>query len=98
MDALASSVRTQTISKRHTQHLWLPECRARMNESKIENLTELINATRNYVASDTNVPLIIDFLNNIALDQNTEKNENNLNSVQLMTLHASKGLEFNYVF
>ena len=42
---------------------------------------------------------IVDFLNTAALstDQDEEKPEKK-NSVKLMTIHAAKGLEFNYVF
>ena len=45
---------------------------------------------------------LIDFLENDALEQykyhNFKNKENNLNSVQILTVHKSKGLEYNTVF
>lgn len=70
-------------------------------KSKVENIQELLNAVAQFTEKDdeNKAVTIVDFLNNAALstDQDEEKPENS-NSVKLMTIHAAKGLEFNYVF
>ncbi|VFP80134.1 DNA helicase II [Candidatus Erwinia haradaeae] len=68
---------------------------------RIENLEELINTTRQYYShhsKDTDLVSLKSFLSQSALDINTEENVQNQNAVQLMTIHASKGLEFSQVF
>ena len=65
------------------------------NSSKIDNIEELISATQSFVENDTTN--LSDFLNNIVLEQSSSEEQQSL-KVQLMTLHASKGLEFNYIF
>jgi len=63
----------------------------------LENIEELKSVA-------TSFPRLSDFLENVALVQNEyslqEKNKDktNKNGVRLMTLHASKGLEFDAVF
>jgi DNA helicase II / ATP-dependent DNA helicase PcrA len=61
-------------------------------ESRIENLNELIRA------ADYKALNIKDFLDEVALlqDQLNNNDEKNI-QVQLMTLHAAKGLEFDHV-
>lgn len=71
-------------------------------KARVENVQELQNAVAQFskaAEEDERVVTIVDFLNNAALstDQDEEKPENK-NSVKLMTIHAAKGLEFNYVF
>ncbi|MGM9794653.1 MAG: ATP-dependent helicase [Candidatus Aphodosoma sp.] len=71
-------------------------------KARVENVQELQNAVAQFskaAEEDERVVTIADFLNNAALstDQDEEKPENK-NSVKLMTIHAAKGLEFNYVF
>lgn len=62
------------------------------NLSRIENINEL----RSVAQSFTNLE---DFLENVALIESTDKPSNdNVNAVTLMTIHASKGLEFPLVF
>ncbi len=63
--------------------------------SKIDNLKELIGAAKEFNNDD-------EFLNDIdafiAMSSLENDNKNNDNAVQLMTIHAAKGLEFNNVF
>ncbi len=66
--------------------------------SRVENLQELINAAmqfqpENYSDSATN-----QFLAHITLESSHEESDNQVNCVNLMTLHAAKGLEFSLVF
>lgn len=65
--------------------------------ARLENAYELVNFATRY---DKNLPEtgVLEFLSEIALqsDQDTMKDEGG--AVRLMTVHASKGLEFNIVF
>lgn len=71
--------------------------------SRAQNIQELLNAMNEFVASrqeqgDEEVSLV-DFLSEVSLltDQDTDKESEN-EKVTLMTVHASKGLEFGHVF
>jgi DNA helicase-2/ATP-dependent DNA helicase PcrA len=61
-------------------------------EERLENLNELINLAKQYTGYS-----IDDFLQFTALQTTGDDNEED-DSVKLMTLHASKGLEFDNVF
>ena len=69
--------------------------------SRFENIQELLNGikdfTENYDGELT--PILSEFMKDVALltDSEKEKKED-YNKVTLMTIHASKGLEFPYVF
>lgn len=69
--------------------------------SRVENLEELINATNQFTpdkeASEGLSPLAA-FLAHVALESGEGQAEENTNSVNLMTLHSAKGLEFPFVF
>ncbi|MCP5161259.1 MAG: DNA helicase II [Hahellaceae bacterium] len=67
-------------------------------QSRVENLQELVNATRDYEASEENLSPLADFLAQAALDAGEAQADESQDSVQLMTLHAAKGLEFPLVF
>jgi len=64
-------------------------------EDRKDNLQELINACALY--SETRNKDIASYLSNIALQSSSDK-ETKENSVTLMSLHSSKGLEFPVVF
>lgn len=71
------------------------------SESRIDNVYELFNTIETFVAeqkSKKNSDTLNSFLENVALmsDIDTLNQENN--SITLMTLHSSKGLEFPVVF
>lgn len=63
---------------------------------RVENLRELVNTAVPYECS---LKGLTDFLDAINLDRTlaTQNEEDNLNSVTLITLHNTKGLEFNKV-
>ena len=68
--------------------------------SRVENLEELIAATSQYKPDESveHVNLMTAFLSHVALETGEGQEEQNSNCVSLMTLHASKGLEFPVVF
>lgn len=72
---------------------------------RLENVEELINGVQNFVnvATEENeelqIPKLSDFLLEVSLlTDNDTDDENDMNRVLLMTAHASKGLEFPYVY
>ena len=66
-------------------------------ESKIENVQELVNATKFYDKYASIQEALNAFLSHAVLDQTLENTQAS-EQVQLMTLHSSKGLEFPIVF
>ncbi|MBV7434811.1 DNA helicase II [Cardiobacteriaceae bacterium TAE3-ERU3] len=69
------------------------------SETRRDNLDELINAGSYVDAStDPDSDRIMDFLAEAALDAGDGQAEEGSDSVQLMTLHSAKGLEFPNVF
>ena len=69
--------------------------------SRFENIQELLNGIKNFTEGyeGDDYPNIIEFMNEVSLitDIDLEKKED-YNKVTLMTIHASKGLEFPYIF
>lgn len=67
------------------------------NESRIDNLQELVNVAGEFEPEDTN-NILGEFLAQVALVSDIDGMENISNNVTLMTLHSAKGLEFPIVF
>ena len=68
-------------------------------EMRVENLEELVNAARLYdPESDENHAKLDMFLAHAALESGDARSDDYEDCVQLMTLHAAKGLEFKLVF
>ncbi|MBO8231329.1 AAA family ATPase [Prochlorococcus marinus str. MU1402] len=67
------------------------------SEDRRNNLQELINAATQY-EEETESGDVEGFLSTAALTTDNDTQKNNPNSVTLMTLHNSKGLEFQNVF
>jgi DNA helicase-2/ATP-dependent DNA helicase PcrA len=70
-------------------------------QNRIENLEELINAATDFEAeypNDFDHSPLLAFLSYTALEAGDRKNGHLADSVQLMTLHSAKGLEFPLVF
>lgn len=67
---------------------------------RIENLGELVSAARDFEPSEdeNELPLIASFLSHAALEAGEGQAGSFEDSVQLMTLHSAKGLEFANVF
>ncbi|AJI57937.1 DNA helicase II [Francisella philomiragia] len=72
------------------------------DRQKIDNLKELISAAKDFEPQiellDDNTDILQDFLSFAVLEAGEMQADENTDSVQLMTIHASKGLEFRYVF
>ncbi|THF63602.1 DNA helicase II [Pseudothauera nasutitermitis] len=78
----------------------------REGRERLENLDELIAAAANFVAeaqADTDAlaadhALLADFLAHASLEAGEHQADQGMDAVQLMTVHAAKGLEFDAVF
>jgi DNA helicase II / ATP-dependent DNA helicase PcrA len=70
------------------------------NEARLENLAELVSAARTFGAESTDVelPPLENFLAHAALESGERGSDEGGDSVQMMTLHMAKGLEFMFVF
>ncbi len=73
--------------------------RGERGQARIENLQELVNAARQFIDAGENrgIEHLVEFLAHAALEGG-EHRTNDGDAVQLMTLHAAKGLEFPLVF
>ncbi|MAT92496.1 MAG: DNA helicase II [Halioglobus sp.] len=67
-------------------------------QARVENLEELVSAAKQFVAEEQDLSPLQQFLDNAALDAGDAQAEEHQDSVQLMTLHSAKGLEFPLVF
>ena len=72
-------------------------------QSRLENLAELSNAAKQFLSQweeqlDENTTPLAAFLDQAALDAGDAQADEHQDSVQLMTLHSAKGLEFSQVF
>ena len=68
-------------------------------EARVENLEELVNAAREVMrAEQTELPPLAEFLSFAVLESGDAQADEYQDSVQLMTLHSAKGLEFSFVF
>lgn len=78
--------------------------RSAENLSKQENVYELLNGIREFsslrLEEGIEQTTLVDFLADVSLatDQDTQTDDENAEKVTLMTVHASKGLEFDHVF
>lgn len=68
--------------------------------TRVENLEELVNAAHQFIQEGTqdDIPPLAAFLAYAALESSDEQADAYEDSVQLMTLHSAKGLEFPVVF
>ncbi|WP_044470251.1 DNA helicase II [Mannheimia massilioguelmaensis] len=69
-------------------------------EVRIENLEELVSATREFIKPDDAQEMtdLTAFLTHASLEAGDEQASPHQSSVQMMTLHSAKGLEFPRVF
>ncbi len=68
-------------------------------EARVENLEELVTAARDVVgSSDGELPPLAEFLSHAVLESGEGQADAYQDSVQLMTLHSAKGLEFELLF
>jgi len=67
-------------------------------QARLENLQELVSATRDFEPEEEDQNVLQAFLSQAALDAGETQAEAHEDSVQMMTLHSAKGLEFRMVF
>ncbi len=67
-------------------------------QARVENLEELVSAAKQFSPEEEEPSPLQQFLDNAALDAGDAQAEAHEDSVQLMTLHSAKGLEFPLVF
>jgi DNA helicase-2/ATP-dependent DNA helicase PcrA len=68
-------------------------------EARVENLQELVSAAQSFVHDeDSGLTPLMEFLSFAVLESGDTQAEDYEDSVQLMTLHSAKGLEFPIVF
>ena len=67
-------------------------------QARVENLEELVSAGKQFVPGDDELSPLQQFLDNASLDAGDAQADEHEDSVQLMTLHSAKGLEFPLVF
>ncbi len=67
------------------------------NQTRIDNINELVNAVLEYERNDSE-PTLAGFLELTALISDVDNYDETADSVVLMTLHSAKGLEFPLVF
>ncbi|MCP4475494.1 MAG: DNA helicase II [Gammaproteobacteria bacterium] len=66
--------------------------------AKVENLQELITATRQFENDEDDSSELTEFLSHAALEAGESQSSNSNDYLQLMTLHSAKGLEFPIIF
>ena len=67
-------------------------------QARVENLEELVSAAKQFAPEGEELSPLQQFLDNAALDAGDAQADAHEDSVQLMTLHSAKGLEFPLVF
>ena len=67
-------------------------------QARVENLEELVSAAKQFIADEEELSPLQQFLDSAALDAGDAQADEHEDSVQLMTLHSAKGLEFPLVF
>lgn len=66
-------------------------------QARIENLNELLSATKDYEPDEDELSPLATFIAQAALDAGEQQADEHQDCVQLMTLHSAKGLEFPHV-
>ena len=67
--------------------------------NRIQNIEELLNGIKDFVDNDVSEEKTASsFLQSVALITDQDNDEQDLNKVQLMTVHLAKGLEFPFVY
>lgn len=73
--------------------------KADRGEAKLDNLNELVSAARGFEPDETSgMPPLANFLAHAVLESGEDQADAWEDSVQMMTLHSAKGLEFPLVF
>ena len=67
-------------------------------EVRVENMQELVTAAKNFQWDEELTSALDAFLDEASLDAGENQAADHESSINLMTLHSAKGLEFRYVF
>ncbi|WP_194788683.1 DNA helicase II [Pseudomonas sp. UFMG81] len=91
---------TQTVIEQSGLIIYHQEEKGEKGQARVENLEELVSAARNFETSDEDADLspLSAFLGHASLEAGDSQADEHEDSIQLMTLHSAKGLEFPYVF
>ncbi|HHJ1295661.1 DNA helicase II [Pseudomonas sp. 17391] len=91
---------TQTTIEQSGLINYHQEEKGEKGQARVENLEELVSAARNFEAGDEDADLspLSAFLGHASLEAGDAQADEHEDSIQLMTLHSAKGLEFPYVF
>lgn len=89
---------TQTVIEQSGLILYHQEEKGEKGQARVENLEELVSAARNFETSDDDLSPLSAFLGHASLEAGEAQADEHEDSIQLMTLHSAKGLEFPYVF
>ncbi|HPW66179.1 MAG TPA: UvrD-helicase domain-containing protein [Salinivirgaceae bacterium] len=99
MDAYDCAMHVVRVSGLYQE---LSEDKTREGWERLQNVEELFNGVRNFVAEKYNetsdLVRLSNYVENVSLLTDFDKDEKNSNVVSLMTAHASKGLEFKSVY
>jgi DNA helicase II / ATP-dependent DNA helicase PcrA len=105
IDEIDENTKTLTLAEQTEQVLYssglfvhYKKEKGERGQARIENLEELINATRQFTSEDDDISILSAFLAHVALEAGEHQANDIQKCVQLMTLHSAKGLEFPYVF
>lgn len=83
------------IERSGIKKMYQKEKKKEKRNERIENISELVTALHNFSLKNKEKFPLKSFISYASLEEN---NKNNINAIQLMTLHAAKGLEFPQVF
>jgi DNA helicase-2/ATP-dependent DNA helicase PcrA len=94
---------TQTVIEQSGLIAYHQAEKGEKGQARVENLEELVSAARNFENAeedeeDEDLTPLAAFLGHASLEAGDTQAEEHEDSIQLMTLHSAKGLEFPYVF
>ncbi|MFY1027858.1 DNA helicase II [Actinobacillus seminis] len=91
---------TDFVIKHSGLYVMYQQEKGEKGEVRIENLEELVNATKEFIKPDEAEEMtdLIAFLTHASLESGEEQASPHQSYVEMMTLHSSKGLEFPRVF
>ncbi|MBS0878534.1 MULTISPECIES: DNA helicase II [unclassified Tatumella] len=97
---LSLHVQTDRVVKDSGLWMMYEQEKGEKGQTRIENLEELVTATRQFSYQDEDQDLmpLQAFLSHAALEAGEGQADKWQDAVQLMTMHAAKGLEFSQVF
>ena len=93
-------VMTQTVIEHAGLIVYHQEEKGEKGQARVENLEELVSAARNFENAEGEEDLspLAAFLGHASLEAGDTQADEHEDSIQLMTLHSAKGLEFPFVF